>query len=43
MDAEAAWDDHPEAMKAAELLVSLTGLIPGNDADLSASTTSLLI
>lgn len=43
MDAEAAWDDYPEAMKAAELLVSLTGLIPGNDTDLSASTTSLLM
>jgi hypothetical protein len=43
MDAEAAWDDYPEAMKAAELLVSLTGLIPGNDTDLSASTTSLVL
>ncbi len=43
MDAEAAWDDYPEAMKAAELLVSLTGLIPGNDTDLSASTASLVM
>ena len=42
-DTEAAWDDYPEAMQAAELLVSLTGLIPGNDTDLSASTTSLLM
>ncbi|MEN8128903.1 MAG: DEAD/DEAH box helicase [Pseudomonadota bacterium] len=43
MDTEAAWEDHPEAMKAAEQLVSLTGLAPGGDVDLSASTTSLVL
>lgn len=43
MDAEAAWEDYPEAMKAAEQLVSLTGLVPGGDMDLSASTASLVV
>lgn len=38
MDTEVAWEDFPEAMKAAEQLVRLTGLIPGADIDLSAST-----
>jgi CRISPR-associated helicase Cas3 len=37
---EVAWEDFPEAMKAAEQLVSLTGLIPGADVDAFASTTS---
>ena len=42
MDAEAAWEDYPAAMKAAEQLVSLTGLIPGHDTDVTASTNSLV-
>lgn len=42
MYTEAAWDDYPEAMKAAEQLVALTGLIPCSDTELSASTTSLV-
>ena len=42
MDAEAAWDDYPAAMKAAEQLVSLTGLIPGHDTDVTTSTNSLV-
>lgn len=40
MDTDAAWEDHHDAMKASEQLVILTGLIPGGDIDLSASTTS---
>lgn len=43
MDAEAAWEDHPEAMQAAEKLVSLTGLVPGGDMDLAASAASLVL
>lgn len=42
MDTEEAWDNHPDAMKAAEQLVTLTGLIPSTDTDLTASTTSLV-
>jgi CRISPR-associated endonuclease/helicase Cas3 len=41
-DTEAAWEDFPDAMKAAEQLVSLTGLVPGADADVSASATSIV-
>lgn len=36
-DTEYAWDDHPKAMQAAEKLVSLSGLIPGGDVDISAN------
>lgn len=43
MDTEAAWEDHPDAMKAAEQLVRLTGLVPSYDIDVSASTTSMMI
>ena len=43
MDTEAAWEDHPKAMKAASELVSLTGLVPGGDVDISASSTSLVM
>ena len=43
MDTEAAWDDHPNAMKAAEQLVSLTGLVPGGDLDVSASTSFMVV
>lgn len=42
MDTETAWEDYPEAMKAAEQLVNLTGLVPGGDVDVSASTTSMV-
>lgn len=42
-DTEEAWEFQPEAMTAAEQLVSLTGLVPGADVDLSASTTSMVI
>jgi CRISPR-associated endonuclease/helicase Cas3 len=41
-DTEAAWEDFPEAMKAAEQLVILTGLVPGADVDVSASITSVV-
>lgn len=41
-DTEAAWEDYPEAMQAAEQLVALTGLIPSSDTELSASTTCLV-
>lgn len=41
-DTEAAWEDYPEAMQAAEQLVVLTGLIPSSDTELSANTTSLV-
>ncbi len=41
-DTEEAWECYPDAMKAAEQLVSLTGLVPGADVDLSASTNSLV-
>lgn len=43
MDTEAAWEDHREAMKAAEQLVCFTGLIPGYDIDMSDSTNSLVM
>ena len=43
MDTEAAWEDHPEAMKAAEQLVVLTGFVPGGDLDLSASVMDLVL
>ncbi len=42
-DTEYAWECCPEAMQAAEQLVSLTGLVPGGDVDLSASATSLVM
>lgn len=41
-DTEAAWEDYPEAMQAAEQLVVLTGLIPSSDTEISASTASLV-
>lgn len=41
-DTEAAWEDYPEAMQAAEQLVIFTGLIPSSDTEVSASTTSLV-
>jgi hypothetical protein len=41
-DTEAAWEDYPEAMQAAEQLVVLTGLIPSSDTQISASTASLV-
>jgi ATP-dependent helicase YprA (DUF1998 family) len=40
-DTEAAWEDYPDAMQAAEQLVSLTGLVPSSDTELSANTISL--
>ena len=40
MDTEAAWERHPGAMRAAGQLVQLTGLVPGGDSDLSATTSS---
>ena len=42
-DTEIAWEDHPDAMKAAEQLVRLTGLVPGGDIDVSAFTTSMVL
>jgi CRISPR-associated endonuclease/helicase Cas3 len=42
-DTEMAWEDHPDAMKAAEQLVRLTGLVPGGDIDVSAFTTSMVL
>lgn len=42
-DTEMAWEDHPDAMKAAEQLVRLTGLVPGGDIDMSAFTTSMVL
>jgi superfamily II DNA or RNA helicase len=41
-DTEAAWEDYPEAMRAAEQLVVFTGLVPSSDTELSASTASLV-
>ncbi len=35
-----AWDDHPGAMKAATQLVQYTGLVPGDEDDLSMATHS---
>ncbi len=35
-----AWEDYPEAMAAAEKLVRLTGLVPGDDEDLSLAASS---
>lgn len=43
MDTEAAWEDYPESMKAAEQLVSLTGLVPSNDVDVSTATTNMVV
>lgn len=42
-DTEMAWENHPDAMKAAEQLVRLTGLVPGGDIDVSAFTTSMVL
>jgi len=42
-DTEMAWEYHPDAMKAAEQLVRLTGLVPGGDIDVSAFTTSMVL
>lgn len=39
-DAGMAWDDFPEAMAAAEKLVRLTGLVPGDDDSLSVAASS---
>jgi hypothetical protein len=41
-DTEAAWEDYPEAMQAAEQLVVMTGLIPSSDTEISTSTASLV-
>lgn len=41
-DTEAAWEDYPNAMQAAEQLVSLSGLVPSTDTELSANTISLI-
>lgn len=35
-----AWEDCPEAMEAADKLVGLTGLVPGDDDDLSMAASS---
>ena len=35
-----AWEDYPEAMAAAEKLVRLTGLVPGDDEDISLAASS---
>lgn len=35
-----AWDSHPEAMKAAKELVQCTGLVPGDEDDLSMAAHS---
>lgn len=37
MDTEEAWEDHPEAMKAVNALVRLSGCVAGHDTDLSAN------
>lgn len=42
-DTEMAWVNYPDAMKAAEQLVRLTGLVPGGDIDVSAFTTSMVL
>jgi CRISPR-associated endonuclease/helicase Cas3 len=42
-DTEMAWENYPDAMKAAEQLVILTGLVPGGDVDLSAFATSMIL
>ncbi|CAA6819445.1 MAG: Helicase conserved C-terminal domain-containing protein [uncultured Thiotrichaceae bacterium] len=36
-DTEFAWEDFPDAMKAADDLVRLTGLIPGDESDVQGS------
>lgn len=35
-----AWDSNPEAMEAAERLVQMTGLVPGDEDDLSMAASS---
>ncbi|WP_020560717.1 DEAD/DEAH box helicase [Thiofilum flexile] len=42
IDTEMAWDDYPDAMKAAEQLVALTGLTPSTDTEVSTSTMNLV-
>lgn len=41
-DTEAVWEDYPDAMKAAEQLVALTGLVPSSDTELSSATIDLV-
>ena len=41
-DTEAAWEDYPNAMQAAEQLVSLSGLVPSTDTELSPATIDLV-
>lgn len=36
LDTEEAWKDYPEAMKAVETLVKLTGCVAGHDVDIAA-------
>ncbi|HRD49745.1 MAG TPA: DEAD/DEAH box helicase [Candidatus Contendobacter sp.] len=38
-----AWEDFPEAMEAADKLVGMTGLVPGDDDDLSLDTNSSVL
>ena len=35
-----AWEDYPDAMAAADQLVGMTGLVPGDDDDLSLAASS---